>query len=75
MSNADCPDCGRPLDTTRGERGEAYCYNCSLPFEVGQCEGCGDRYAEEDMTTENAPGATLWFCPECTVTRERGRVR
>jgi hypothetical protein len=65
----ECPDCGRALDTTRGDRGEAHCYNCNRPYELGQCEGCGDRRVAEDMTVESAPGATLWFCPDCTVTR------
>ena len=69
MHNVDCPDCDRALDTTRGSRGEAFCYACNQPYEVGQCEECGDRYAEPDMTVENMPGATLWFCPDCATTR------
>jgi primosomal protein N' len=71
---SDCPDCDRPLDTTRGARGETFCYNCNQPYQLGQCDGCGDRVIEQEATTESVPGATLWWCPDCRVTnRERGR--
>lgn len=63
---ADCPDCGRALVTNNGT---GDCYNCTTTYELAQCEGCGDRHVGEEMTTENAPGATLWWCPDCATTR------
>lgn len=69
----DCPDCDRPLAVGRTP-GEGVCHNCSERFEVGQCEGFGDRHVSENLTTESVPGATLAWCPDCKVTnRERGR--
>jgi protein-arginine kinase activator protein McsA len=68
MNPVECPDCGRTA--APGERrGERACHNCNQRFEIAQCEDCGDHYATEDMTVENAPGATLWFCPNCATTR------
>jgi hypothetical protein len=71
---AECPDCGRAFAITDAGATVGKCFNCNEEYELGQCEGCGDRYAAVEMTTENAPGATLWWCPDCATTnRERGR--
>ena len=64
-----CPDCERPMAQQRP--GVYECYQCNERHEVGQCEHCGDRYAEAEMRAESAPGATLWFCPDCAVGRRR----
>jgi hypothetical protein len=66
----DCPDCARPL--AHGDRrGEGVCHECSTRFDVGQCEGCGDRVTDQQATVENVPGATLWWCPDCLATAEQ----
>jgi len=67
MSNPDCPDCGRRLATERP--GVGVCNNCSKRYELGQCEGCGDRVIEQEARAEHPPGATLWFCRDCATTR------
>lgn len=70
----DCPDCGDPFDITNVGQSRAKCFDCNTEYEIGQCVGCGDRYAAEDMTVENVPGATLWFCPDCRTSRGIGRT-
>lgn len=32
---------------------------------IAQCDGCGDRYPEGDLTFECLPGATLAWCDDC----------
>jgi len=65
----DCPECDRRL--APADRGSAVCHNCSTRYDLGQCEQCGDRLTEPEATVTDEPGATLWFCPDCSD--ERGR--
>lgn len=70
----DCPDCGRTLAPAGTGDGTAECHDCNQRYETGTCEECGDAVTEQAATVETLPGATLWFCEDCTtVASQRGR--
>jgi len=42
---------------------------------TAQCESCNEMHPEDSMKTKRVPGATLFFCEQCSEKPYRKQVQ